>query len=139
MSGTNKTLRLTLDTDHHSQFIALVTTKPSYELAWNLNDFLDLSLTAQEDYEIPGLGYACSFHCFLDSYESDVFLFRQTTTKGRLFPEVKNVDYLMVEQNFENNFALEQEMLRGNGFLDFFFKADSEQLRPETLKNLKLI
>ena len=139
MSGINKTIKLSIDADHYSQFIALVTAKPSYEVAWHLNSYLDISLSASEDYNIPGLGYACLFHSFLDSHESDIFLFRQTTTKGRLFPEMKNIDYLIVEQNFERNFALHQDMLKGNSFLDFYFKVNSEQVKPETLKNLRLI
>lgn len=122
-----------------SSLIGIVCTLPAYRLAWLLNTRFNLDFVRETDSDIQKNDIDNNEH-FFSVYRQveptkgiDFSLYKLRSEKELLLPEVKQLDYVWMIQNY-NHEERAHEYIQHLKTIDEIQLA--QQLDPEKLKNL---
>lgn len=96
-----KKLKLEVSLTSEFRVMGLFTTQKDYRLCWLLNQHLQLDLKRLPDFEYTPLnqsvpGRFAIYHCHVPELRMRYFLVCNKCSKGVLFGEPKNLDYLLL-------------------------------------------
>lgn len=132
-----KTLRLKVETDHNYRLIGLSSHENDYRLVWAVNNQLKMKFVRIDNLIMHNKKHGADLEFSRFFYEDEdrylkYYLFSNRCPEGILFPEIKNMDFILqiIGEMMEDDFNQLLKEIKSVSIISALFV-----LQPDKIKN----
>ncbi|MDN5202604.1 IPExxxVDY family protein [Fulvivirgaceae bacterium BMA10] len=133
--------RLIVEFEYDFKLFGLISTASEHRLAWEINSALGIKLVRQEDIELKFIDNKnLIISNFIFGKEPSIFRLLKNKSLGisntsnlYLLPEIKQFDYLILIQGFEQSFDIREvvDKLNNVGIIQYTVSIELEKLKSK--------